>query len=124
MWRCSIDRGDPHTKEGKGRIFCGDVGQNKFEEIDIIEKGHNYGWRAKEGFSCYDKTLCANSSLGTTASSLQPQLEGTTRDAAASGSMFFLPALQVTPCRYTPTLTRWENQLLVVMCTEAVNTPT
>ena len=64
MWRCSVDQGDPLTKEGKGRIFCGDVGQNKFEEIDIIEKGRNYGWRAKEGFSCYDKKLCANSSLG------------------------------------------------------------
>ncbi|XP_026212345.1 HHIP-like protein 1 [Anabas testudineus] len=63
MWRCSVDRGDPLTKEGKGRIFCGDVGQNKFEEIDIIEKGRNYGWRAKEGFSCYDKKLCDNSSL-------------------------------------------------------------
>ncbi|XP_061599591.1 HHIP-like protein 1 [Cololabis saira] len=63
MWRCSVDRGDPLTKEGKGRIFCGDVGQNKFEEIDIIERGRNYGWRAKEGFSCYDKKLCANSSL-------------------------------------------------------------
>ncbi|XP_051503211.1 HHIP-like protein 1 [Myxocyprinus asiaticus] len=63
MWRCSVDRGDPYTKEGKGRIFCGDVGQNKFEEIDIVEKGRNYGWRAKEGFSCYDKKLCANSSL-------------------------------------------------------------
>ncbi|KAG7266309.1 hypothetical protein CRUP_015153 [Coryphaenoides rupestris] len=63
MWRCSVDRGDPRTKQGKGRIFCGDVGQNKFEEIDIIEKGRNYGWRAKEGFSCYDKKLCANSSL-------------------------------------------------------------
>lgn len=64
MWRCSVDRGDPITREGKGRIFCGDVGQNKFEEIDIVEKGRNYGWRAKEGFSCYDKKLCANSSLG------------------------------------------------------------
>uniref|UniRef100_A0A3P8SEP0 HHIP like 1 n=1 Tax=Amphiprion percula TaxID=161767 RepID=A0A3P8SEP0_AMPPE len=63
MWRCSVDRGDPWTKEGKGRIFCGDVGQNKFEEIDIIERGRNYGWRAKEGFSCYDKKLCANNSL-------------------------------------------------------------
>ncbi|XP_034015327.1 HHIP-like protein 1 [Thalassophryne amazonica] len=63
MWRCSVDRGDRHTKEGKGRIFCGDVGQNKYEEIDIIEKGRNYGWRAKEGFSCYDKKLCANTSL-------------------------------------------------------------
>lgn len=64
MWRCSVDRGDTWTKEGKGRIFCGDVGQNKFEEINIIEKGRNYGWRAKEGFSCYDEKLCANSSLG------------------------------------------------------------
>lgn len=64
MWRCSVDRGDSQTKEGKGRIFCGDVGQNKFEEIDIIEKGRNYGWRAREGFACYDKRLCANSSLG------------------------------------------------------------
>ncbi|KAF7704043.1 HHIP-like protein 1 [Silurus meridionalis] len=64
MWRCSVDRGDSFTKEGKGRIFCGDVGQNKYEEIDLVEKGRNYGWRAKEGFSCYDKKLCANSSLG------------------------------------------------------------
>ncbi|KAM4724247.1 HHIP-like protein 1 [Anableps anableps] len=63
MWRCSVDRGDPRTKEGKSRIFCGDVGQNKYEEVDIIEKGCNYGWRAKEGFSCYDKKLCTNSSL-------------------------------------------------------------
>ncbi|XP_029113697.1 HHIP-like protein 1 [Scleropages formosus] len=63
MWRCSVDRGDPLTGEGRGRIFCGDVGQNKYEEVDIIEKGGNYGWRAKEGFSCYDKKLCANSSL-------------------------------------------------------------
>ncbi|KAL2098540.1 hypothetical protein ACEWY4_005020 [Coilia grayii] len=63
MWRCSVDRGDPVTRDGKGRIFCGDVGQNKFEEIDIVEKGQNYGWRAREGFSCYDKKLCANSSL-------------------------------------------------------------
>ncbi|KAG8449137.1 hypothetical protein GDO86_015985 [Hymenochirus boettgeri] len=63
MWRCSFDRGDSKTKEGKGRLFCGDVGQNKFEEVDIVERGKNYGWRAREGFSCYDKKLCANSSL-------------------------------------------------------------
>ncbi|NXT39249.1 HIPL1 protein, partial [Pelecanoides urinatrix] len=63
MWRCSFDRGEPQTKEGKGRLFCGDVGQNKYEEIDIVEKGKNYGWRAREGFSCYDKKLCSNSSI-------------------------------------------------------------
>ncbi|KAJ7990342.1 hypothetical protein DPEC_G00299310 [Dallia pectoralis] len=63
MWRCSIDRGDPVTGQGRGRLFCGDVGQNKFEEVDLIVKGGNYGWRAKEGFSCYDNKLCYNSSL-------------------------------------------------------------
>ncbi|XP_045930305.1 HHIP-like protein 1 [Micropterus dolomieu] len=63
MWRCSIDRGDPATGRGRGRMLCGDVGQNKYEEVDLIVKGGNYGWRAKEGFSCYDRKLCQNSSL-------------------------------------------------------------
>nr|XP_055027639.1 HHIP-like protein 2 isoform X1 [Misgurnus anguillicaudatus] len=63
MWRCSVDRGDPVTQYGRGRIFCGDVGQNRYEEIDIIVKGGNYGWRAKEGFECFDAKLCQNSSL-------------------------------------------------------------
>ncbi|XP_044163472.1 HHIP-like protein 2 [Acropora millepora] len=58
MWRCSMDRGDTRTGEGRGRIFCGDVGQNRHEEIDIIVKGGNYGWRGYEGFECYDKSLC------------------------------------------------------------------
>ncbi|XP_004700212.1 HHIP-like protein 2 [Echinops telfairi] len=63
MWRCAVDRGDPITRRGRGRLFCGDVGQNRFEEIDLIVKGGNYGWRAKEGFECYDKKLCHNASL-------------------------------------------------------------
>uniref|UniRef100_A0A4W4HGJ8 Glucose/Sorbosone dehydrogenase domain-containing protein n=1 Tax=Electrophorus electricus TaxID=8005 RepID=A0A4W4HGJ8_ELEEL len=63
MWRCSVDRGHPVSSYGRGRIFCGDVGQNRYEEIDIIVKGGNYGWRAKEGFECFDIKLCQNSSL-------------------------------------------------------------
>ncbi|KPP79381.1 HHIP-like protein 2-like [Scleropages formosus] len=63
MWRCSVDRGDPVTRHGKGRIFCGDVGQNRYEEVDLIVKGGNYGWRAKEGFECFDVKMCYNSSL-------------------------------------------------------------
>uniref|UniRef100_A0A8C5N0U0 HHIP like 2 n=1 Tax=Leptobrachium leishanense TaxID=445787 RepID=A0A8C5N0U0_9ANUR len=63
MWRCSVDRGDPLTKKGRGRIFCGDVGQSRAEEVDLITKGGNYGWRAKEGFECFDLMLCYNASL-------------------------------------------------------------
>ena len=56
-WRCSLDRGDSRGR-GKGRLFCGDVGQNRYEEIDIIVKGGNYGWRAFEGNECFDRNLC------------------------------------------------------------------
>ncbi|XP_072173729.1 HHIP-like protein 2 [Diadema setosum] len=58
MWRCSVDRGDRQTGYGRGRIFCGDVGQNSYEEIDIVVKGGNYGWRGKEGFACFDNSIC------------------------------------------------------------------
>lgn len=61
-WRCSIDRGDTQTKEGRGRIFCGDVGQSRLEEVDIIVSGRNYGWRAFEGNSCFVTSLCNDES--------------------------------------------------------------
>uniref|UniRef100_UPI00358EDF53 HHIP-like protein 2 n=1 Tax=Myxine glutinosa TaxID=7769 RepID=UPI00358EDF53 len=63
MWRCSFDKGDPASGAGRGRLFCGDVGQNRYEEVDIVLRGGNYGWRAREGFACYDRGLCHNTSL-------------------------------------------------------------
>lgn len=58
-WRCSVDRGDRESGEGAGRVFCGDVGQGSYEEIDIIEVGGNYGWRVFEGYTWYDGNLCS-----------------------------------------------------------------
>ncbi|HKG90993.1 MAG TPA: PQQ-dependent sugar dehydrogenase [Gemmatimonadaceae bacterium] len=37
-----------------GRLFVADVGQGLWEEVDIVEKGGNYGWNVKEGTHCFD----------------------------------------------------------------------
>ena len=50
-WRFNFD---PVT----GILWCGDVGQNSWEEIDNINNGKNYGWRCYEGFHTYNTTGC------------------------------------------------------------------
>jgi glucose/arabinose dehydrogenase len=43
-WRMGFSNGD---------LYVADVGQNRYEEVDIVEKGNNYGWNVREGTHCF-----------------------------------------------------------------------
>ena len=45
LWRIAFD---PQT----GTLWGADVGASDFEEINLIERGSNYGWNVMEGYEC------------------------------------------------------------------------
>lgn len=47
VWKFSFDPLD-------SKLWAADVGQNAWEEINIIDKGKNYGWRIMEGNHCFN----------------------------------------------------------------------
>jgi glucose/arabinose dehydrogenase len=44
-WRYAFDP--------KGRLVAGDVGQDRWEEVTLVERGKNLGWNTREGAHCF-----------------------------------------------------------------------
>jgi glucose/arabinose dehydrogenase len=40
--------------DGDRRFLVSDVGYGRYEELDVVERGGNYGWRVREGMHCLD----------------------------------------------------------------------
>jgi glucose/arabinose dehydrogenase len=55
-WRFSFDT-------GTGLLWLADVGQDAYEEIDIVSRGANFGWNIMEATHCYNASSCATSGL-------------------------------------------------------------
>ena len=55
-WRFSFD-------QQTDILWVGDVGQNRYEEVNIVESGLNYGWNHMEGSDCFISDPCSKQHL-------------------------------------------------------------
>lgn len=57
-WALTFDRG------GDRALYIGEVGQMRWEEVNIVTKGGNYGWPLREGFDGFNRENPALAPVG------------------------------------------------------------
>jgi glucose/arabinose dehydrogenase len=72
--------------DSSGRMYATELGQNRFDEINRIQKGHNYGWPAVEG-------------TGGGGTYTDPELTWPTEEASPSGAAIAAGSLWVAALR-------------------------
>jgi len=55
-WRFSFDT-------ATGLLWLADVGQDAYEEIDLVSRGANFGWNIMEATHCYNASSCNTAGL-------------------------------------------------------------
>ncbi|KAM1824353.1 hypothetical protein ACFX13_023951 [Malus domestica] len=99
-WRCSFDLERPSY------FLCADVGQDQYEEVDLVTKGGNYGWRVYEGPFRYNPPKSPGGN--TSASSINPifpvmgythsEVNKAEESASITGGYFYRSTTD--PCMY------------------------
>ncbi|KAL5747346.1 hypothetical protein ACOSP7_024344 [Xanthoceras sorbifolium] len=99
-WRCSFD------SERPSYFMCADVGQDLYEEVDIITRGGNYGWRLHEGLYPFSPQTTPGGTTPLNSVSLIPPILGYNHSevnknegsASITGGYFYRSTTD--PCMY------------------------
>jgi glucose/arabinose dehydrogenase len=119
---------------GQHRLLVSDVGYGRYEEVDAIVKGGNYGWRIREGAHCLDlaKPLDDASGCASTAANgaplIDPVVEYTHKDigiAIVGGFVYEGSALPALKDRYVfaDLTSQWAGQTPTARATVMVAEP-